>query len=154
HCLFEQFDGAPFARTAVVLGMPTGPLSDERVRIIVPAEPAEAAGIETLGVLPQAGVVTGSVEVEDDVVVTVKAVPTPGEWLPDPSRDRGEERVEATDFLDEGLQIGFVPLGECLPPLRMASQRHCREYDESRHGQDRIVSTYYIYSNETTVETR
>src|SRR5699024_3620276 len=56
---------------------------------------------------------------------------------PDPSRDRGEERIEATHFLDEGLQIGFVPFGEGLPPLRMASQRHCREYDESCHGQDR-----------------
>src|SRR5699024_735140 len=124
-------------RTAVILGMPTGPLSDECVRIIVPAEPAEAARIETLGVLPQAGVVTGPVEVEDNVVITVEAVPAPGEWLPDPSRDRGEEREEATHFLDEGLQIGFVPLGEGLPPLRMASQRHRREYDESRHGRDR-----------------
>src|SRR5699024_5242577 len=107
------------------------------VRIIVPAEPAEAAGIETLGVLPQAGGVTVTVEVEDDEVVTVKAVPTPGEWLPDPSRNRREERVEATHFLDEGLQIGFVPLSEGLPPVRMASQRHCREHDESCHGQDR-----------------
>src|SRR5699024_12301860 len=87
--------------------MPTGPLSDECVRIIVPAEPAEAARIETLGVLPQARVVTGPVEVEDNVVITVEAVPAPGEWLPDPSRDRGEEREEATHFLDEGLQIGF-----------------------------------------------
>src|SRR5690625_7777498 len=43
HCLLEQFDGAPFARTAVVLGIATDPLSDERVRIIVPAEHSGAA---------------------------------------------------------------------------------------------------------------
>src|SRR5699024_3955819 len=117
--------------------MATGPLSDERVRIIVPAEPAEAAGIEALGVLPQAGVVTGPVEVEDDVVAMVEAVPAPGEWLPDPSRNRGAERIEATHFLDEGLQIGFVPLGEGLPPLRVAGRCSGVDTIDRAPGQDR-----------------
>src|SRR5699024_9734120 len=83
HRLLQQFDGAPLAGTAMTLLMASGALGDQRVGVLLPAPAAEALGPERAGVLPQARIVAGAVQVQDHPVIRAEMMPAPVERLAD-----------------------------------------------------------------------
>src|SRR5690625_6048092 len=96
----------------MTLLMASGALGDQRVGVLLPAPAAEALGPERAGVLPQARIVAGAVQVQDHPVIRAEMMPAPVERLADPSGNRGEERIVPANLLDEGRKDAHIPCYE------------------------------------------
>src|SRR5690625_2295142 len=116
----------------MTLLMASGALGDQRVGVLLPAPAAEALGPERAGVLPQARIVAGAVQVQDHPVIRAEMMPAPVERLADPSGHRGEERIVPAHLLDEGFQVALLAGTEGAAPPRMLDQRS----EERRVGRE------------------